>query len=98
MNKNDCALNIQRQSPPMQISYNDCNSFEQEDKFCIKTCEWCLWKEKDQTCAIHKYPKRIVKCVYYQKQSKRAITWNVQCSPKGYSEDGMQPCLMFYYW
>ena len=30
-----------------------------------------------------------------KKQSKRAITWNVQCSPKGYSEDGMQPCQCF---
>ena len=95
MNKSDCELNIQRKSPPIQISYGNCEKFVPEDKTCLKTCEWCLWKEKDQTCAIHKYPKRIVRCGYYQKPNKKVITWNVQCSHSGYHEDGLRSCQCF---
>jgi hypothetical protein len=95
MNKKDCQLNIQRESQKGSFGYSNCENFEQEDKTCSKTCEWCLWKEKNQTCIIHKYPKRIIKCNYYQKPNKKTVTWNVTCSPRGYCEDGLQSCQCF---
>ena len=95
MRKENCKLNIQREVPKGLFYYGDCDNFEQDDKTCSKTCEWCLWKEKDQTCAIHKYPKRIIKCGYYQKSNKKVVTWNVQCSPRGCCDDGLLPCQCF---
>jgi len=95
MHKEDCELNIKRESPEGLMFYSDCDQFEQADQSCPESCKWCLWKEKDQTCAIHKYPKRIIKCAYYQKPSKNVVTWSVQCTPRGYYPDGVQFCQCF---